>query len=100
MGVALSEEANVLISILGFSDTSKARRFGKITENQRKKRLGGQIFSGGSSSGGPLRGPQNQLPWPSPSYPSAWLVESPSRAFLFISRITFVPDTIRTRYGA
>ena len=48
MGVALSEEANVLISIWGFSDTSKARRFGVKSQKIKGKSVWEAKFSRGA----------------------------------------------------
>ena len=56
MGVALSEEANVLISIWGFSDTSEAGRFGAKSQKIKGKVSGlGQIFIGGLPPPNPPR---------------------------------------------
>ena len=60
MGVALSEEANVLISIWGFSDTSKARRFGAKSQKIKGKSVWEAKFSRGA---------------PAPQTPSHRLVE-------------------------
>ena len=87
MGVALSEEANVLISILGFSDTSKARRFGAKSQKIKGKSVWEAKFSRGA---------------PAPRTPSHRLVEGRCAALRIRTAtlaVTIIPVSLAGEVG-